>query len=201
MNKKYFIVKTEADRSIAQLIKDGLFKEWHQTPKKYMSAGDVVFIYDINLTVEAKNKEWLPFKCAAELADVDIDKETMDLRLLYKIDFIKLKFDKDEKETIKKMQQGSDGVYKLENQEIIFKLEKQCEDNIVKRVCKELNITQRELAERIGMSEGGLRSALSLGKITPQVEKACEMVLKIYELEKELENYKILQNALKSMIV
>ncbi len=73
--------------------------------------------------------------------------------------------------------------------------------NIVKRVCKELGITQRELAERIGMSEGGLRSALSLGKITPQVEKACEMVLKIYELEKELENYKILQNALKSMIV
>lgn len=75
------------------------------------------------------------------------------------------------------------------------------DDNIVKRVCKELNITQRELAERIGMSEGGLRSALSLGKITPQVEKACEMVLKIYELEKELKNYKILQNALKSMIV
>ena len=75
------------------------------------------------------------------------------------------------------------------------------EQNIVKRVCAELGITQRELAERIGMSEGGLRSALSLGKITPQVEKACKMVLKIYELEKELENYKILQNALKSMIV
>ena len=84
--------------------------------------------------------------------------------------------------------------YDIENQ-MIDKI------NIVKRVCKELGITQRELAERIGMSEGGLRSALSLGKITPQVEKACEMVLKIYELEKELENYKILQNALKSMIV
>ena len=80
-------------------------------------------------------------------------------------------------------------------------LQEAMDDNIVKRVCKELGITQRELAERIGMSEGGLRSALSLGKITPQVEKACEMVLKIYELEKELENYKILQNALKSMIV
>lgn len=75
------------------------------------------------------------------------------------------------------------------------------DDNMVKLTTNELGITQRELAERIGMSEGGLRSALSLGKITPQVEKACEMVLKIYELEKELENYKILQNALKSMIV
>ncbi len=75
------------------------------------------------------------------------------------------------------------------------------DDNMVKITTSELGITQRELAERIGMSEGGLRSALSLGKITPQVEMACEMVLKIYELEKELENYKILQNALKSMIV
>ena len=91
---------------------------------------------------------------------------------------------------------------KSENGDELYVLEWHYEkQNIVKRVCKELGITQRELAERIGMSEGGLRSALSLGKITPQVEKACEMVLKIYELEKELENYKILQNALKSMIV
>lgn len=91
---------------------------------------------------------------------------------------------------------------KTENGDELYVLEWHFEkQNIVKRVCKELGITQRELAERIGMSEGGLRSALSLGKITPQVEKACEMVLKIYELEKELENYKILQNALKSMIV
>ncbi|WP_258031853.1 helix-turn-helix domain-containing protein [Campylobacter concisus] len=91
---------------------------------------------------------------------------------------------------------------KSENGDELYVLEWHYEkQNIVKRVCKELGITQRELAERIGMSEGGLRSALSLGKITPQVEKACEMVLKIYELEKELENYKILQNALKSMII
>ena len=91
---------------------------------------------------------------------------------------------------------------KTENGDELYVVEWHFEkQNIVKRVCKELGITQRELAERIGMSEGGLRSALSLGKITPQVEKACEMVLKIYELEKELENYKILQNALKSMIV
>lgn len=28
------------------------------------------------------------------------------------------------------------------------------EENIVKRVCKELNLTQRELAERMGVSQG-----------------------------------------------
>jgi len=30
-------------------------------------------------------------------------------------------------------------------------------DNIVKRVCKELNITQKELAERLGVNNGTVR--------------------------------------------
>ena len=60
-------------------------------------------------------------------------------------------------------------------------------DNVVKKVCAELGITQRELAERIGMSEGGLRSALSLGKITPQVEKGVRNGLKKFtSLKKSL---------------
>ncbi|WP_239389810.1 helix-turn-helix domain-containing protein [Campylobacter concisus] len=33
-------------------------------------------------------------------------------------------------------------------------LQEAMDDNIVKRVCKELGITQRELAERIGVSQG-----------------------------------------------
>jgi len=187
MNKKYFIVKTEADRSIAQLIKDGLFKEWHQTPKKYMSAGDVVFIYDMNLTVEAKNKEWLPFKCAAELTNVG--NEVMELKFLYKIDYTKLKFDKAEKETIKNMQQGSDGVYKLENQEIIFKLEKQCEDNIVKRVCKELNITQAELGRQLDVPASTIGTWAS-GKIPKMAEVALTLMLENKEQKEILEAIK-----------
>ncbi len=151
MGKKYFIVKTEADQSIAQLVEDGFFEEWCQTPKKSMEMGDVVFLYDMNLTGEAKDKKWLPFKCVAELTDVG--KETMSLRLLYEIDYTKLKFDKDEKVIVAKMQQGSDGVYELKEQGIISKLEEQNSENIIKRVCKELGITQRELAERMEIPE------------------------------------------------
>lgn len=36
--------------------------------------------------------------------------------------------------------------------------------NIVKRVCKELNITQRELADRIGMSEAAYDPRYRLAK-------------------------------------
>ena len=35
------------------------------------------------------------------------------------------------------------------------------EENIVKRVCKELGITQRELADRIGMSADSLNNAVN----------------------------------------
>lgn len=73
--------------------------------------------------------------------------------------------------------------------------------NIIKKTCKILNITQRELAERIGISEGGLRTASSSGKITAQVEKACELLLKNNELEKELSEFKELQKALKRVIL
>lgn len=75
------------------------------------------------------------------------------------------------------------------------------DENIVKKVCRELEITQRELAERIGMSEGGLRTASSSGKITSQVEKSCELLLKNKELENELQEFKELQKALKKVIL
>ena len=38
-------------------------------------------------------------------------------------------------------------------------------DNIVKRVCKELGITQKELAERLGVDDGTVRKWSSSGKV------------------------------------
>ncbi|MFC2572653.1 MAG: hypothetical protein ACFNUU_09780 [Campylobacter sp.] len=122
MSKKYFIAKTDADEAIARLVEDGFFEEWCQTPKKNMEMGDVVFLYDKDLTRKAKDKKWLPFKCVAELTGVG--SKTMGLRLLYEIDYTKLKFDKDEKAIVAKMQQGT-GVYELKEQGIISKLEEQ----------------------------------------------------------------------------
>lgn len=74
------------------------------------------------------------------------------------------------------------------------------EDNIVKRVCKELGITQRELAERIGMSADSLRTLSAKGQISTQAEAAINLVLENENLKKELENYKTLRTAIKTMI-
>ena len=198
MSKKYFIVKTKADKSIAQLVEDGFFEEWCQIPKRNMETGDIVFLYDMNLTGEAKDKKWLPFKCVAELTGVG--DAMMRMRLLYEIDYTKLKFDKDEKAIVAKMQQGSDGVYELEEQKIISKLEEQNNENIVKRVCKELGITQRELAERIGMSADSLNTAVSNGKISKMTEAAVKLVAEVEGLKKDLEKYENLRNAIKDAI-
>ena len=72
--------------------------------------------------------------------------------------------------------------------------------NIVKRVCKELGITQRELAERIGMSADSLRTLSAKGQISTQTEAAINLVLENENLKKELENYKALRTAIKTMI-
>lgn len=187
MSKKYFIVKTWADQSIAQLVEDGFFEEWRQIPKKNMETGDVVFLYDMNLTGEAKDKKWLPFKCVAELTGVG--NETMGLRLLYEIDYTKLKFDKDEKAIVAKMQQGSDGVYELKEQGIISKLEEQNNENIVKRVCKELGITQRELAERMDIPESTV-ARWKGGDLPRLAELYLNALLENIELKSKLEAIK-----------
>lgn len=197
MSKKYFIVKTDADEAIARLVEDGFFEEWCQIPKKNMETGDVVFLYDMNLTGEAKDKKWLPFKCVAELTGVG--DAMMRMRLLYEIDYTKLKFDKDEKAIVAKMQQGSDGVYELEEQRIISKLEEQNNENIVKRVCKELGITQRELAERMKVNEVTVRQWSSKGEVMPNVEVTLNLLLENHRLKAQLKDLKSFAELIKSL--
>lgn len=92
-------------------------------------------------------------------------------------------------------------VLKTENGDELYVLEWHYEkQNIVKRVCKELGITQRELAERIGMSADSLRTLSAKGQISTQTEAAINLVLENENLKKELENYKALRTAIKTMI-
>ncbi|MBR8461511.1 XRE family transcriptional regulator [Campylobacter sp. faydin G-105] len=74
------------------------------------------------------------------------------------------------------------------------------EDNIVKRVCAELGITQRELAERIGMSADSLNNAVSNNKVSQQTQKFLNFMLEHEELKKELSKYENLKNALKDAV-
>lgn len=75
------------------------------------------------------------------------------------------------------------------------------EDNIVKPVCAELDITQRELAERIGMSADSLNNAVSSGKISQQTQKFLNFILEHEVLKKELLKYENLKKALKEAIL
>ena len=71
------------------------------------------------------------------------------------------------------------------------------EENIIKKVCKELGITYKQLGEKIGISESSLRSAASTGKISKQLQKAIELYLENLELKKELEEFQELKEMLK----
>lgn len=73
--------------------------------------------------------------------------------------------------------------------------------NIVKKVCKELNITQRELAERIGMSADSLNVAVSQNKISKMAENSIKLILENESLKNELKKYETLKKALKDAIL
>jgi predicted transcriptional regulator len=73
-------------------------------------------------------------------------------------------------------------------------------DNIVKKVCKELGITYKELGERIGYSESNINKIASTGKISNQVKKAIELYLENLELKKEVKQLHNLKTILKDLL-
>ena len=70
-------------------------------------------------------------------------------------------------------------------------------ENIVKKVCKELGLTYKELGERIGYSESALSNAAATGKISNQLKQAIQLYLENLELKKELEEFQELKKLLK----
>lgn len=74
------------------------------------------------------------------------------------------------------------------------------DENIVKKACRELGITQRELAERIGMSADSLNTAVSNNKISKMAENSINLILENESLKNELKKYEILKEALKNAI-
>lgn len=74
------------------------------------------------------------------------------------------------------------------------------DENIVKKVCAQLGITQRELAERIGMSADSLNNAVNQNKISKMAETAINLVLEVETLKKELSKYENLKSALKDAV-
>lgn len=70
----------------------------------------------------------------------------------------------------------------------------------IKEYCIKKGISQKELADMMGISIITLRNSLSSGKISPQTAKIMELSIKNDELEKELEKYYKLKEILKDIL-
>jgi DNA-binding XRE family transcriptional regulator len=74
------------------------------------------------------------------------------------------------------------------------------EENLVKKTCKELGITQKQLAEKIGIKPESLNSSISRGIITNQVFKSIEMLNQIYLLKEKLDSCYKKEEAFKEIL-
>jgi len=63
------------------------------------------------------------------------------------------------------------------------------DENIVKKTCKELGITQKELAERLGVSPASI-SDWAKGNIPKMTQLALELLIKNKNLEYKLNIFK-----------
>lgn len=61
------------------------------------------------------------------------------------------------------------------------------EENLIKKTCKELGLTYRELGEMIGMSEAGIKTAITKGNISEQTQKAIGLLRENLALRAEIE--------------
>lgn len=70
------------------------------------------------------------------------------------------------------------------------------EENIVKKACTDLGITQRELAEKLGVDDGTVRKWASEATKTPEwAEKFITLIVKHENNEKALSSFKYFLNS------
>ncbi|OWK87570.1 hypothetical protein B5Z71_09895 [Campylobacter jejuni] len=74
------------------------------------------------------------------------------------------------------------------------------DENLIKKTCKELGLTYKQLGELIGLSEGSIKRLATSDEVNMQVIKSCEMLFKIKELENKLINLETFKTSLKSIL-
>jgi DNA-binding XRE family transcriptional regulator len=74
------------------------------------------------------------------------------------------------------------------------------EENLVKKTCRELGITQKKLAEKIGITESGLKTAISKNNFSMQIKKNIELLLENQRLQNELKQTEALKSTLKELL-
>lgn len=73
------------------------------------------------------------------------------------------------------------------------------DSNIVKIVCKDLNLTYKQLAEAIGYSESAVNNA-SRAEISKAMQKVIELYIENLELKKDIENSNKIKSTLKEWL-
>ncbi|WP_258239442.1 hypothetical protein [Arcobacter sp. LA11] len=73
--------------------------------------------------------------------------------------------------------------------------------NIVKAVCKDLNITYKVLAQEIGYKADTINKAASTNKISEQIYRAIEMYLENLRLKEELKDFETMRMTLRKILV
>lgn len=71
----------------------------------------------------------------------------------------------------------------------------------IKDFCKEQGLTYKDLAELIGMTEGGIQNAVKKDNISEQTAKAIELLKEIQDLKEQLKDYENLKQILKKALL
>ena len=74
------------------------------------------------------------------------------------------------------------------------------EENLIKKVCKDLDLTYKKLADEIGYTEGNLKNSVFKNQISKPLERAIELYIETQELKKEIAKTRELKQVLKSLI-
>jgi hypothetical protein len=69
----------------------------------------------------------------------------------------------------------------------------------LKQFCKERNLTYKELAEKIGMTEGSLKVAITTNKISMQTEASIKLLKENQKLLDELAEFRALHKIIKNL--
>lgn len=69
-------------------------------------------------------------------------------------------------------------------------------DNLIKQTCKRLGLTYKQLGELIGMSESGIKTAITKNSISEQTQKAIELLVENLALKAELQKTQELKKLL-----
>ncbi|HDZ4263994.1 TPA: transcriptional regulator [Campylobacter jejuni] len=69
----------------------------------------------------------------------------------------------------------------------------------LKKTCKELGLTYKQLGELIGYSESAIKSAIAKDEVSEPMSKAIQMQLEINQLKKELQEFENFKNFIKQL--